>query len=373
MKHHMLSWPVAWLPVLLLCSLLGACGKPATPEVVTPLVDVFTVPVKNEQDLQKFPAVVQASDLTSLSFRVSGELTQIPVSSGQQVKKGDLIAKIDATDFELAVKDKKAKVALAKVSMQRAEKMVALKNMSQSTLDELEAKYSMAQADYEYARVLLTYVELKAPFDGIIASVPADNYQTTAPGQVVVTMHRIDKLEVKVNLPDVILALADSNNEERESITLDVSLDAYPGHVFKGRYKEHTTEQSSESKSYQLILELPRDPDRVALQGMPGSVEIDLAKLNAQNRMISVPLKAIVLPDAYPLTGGEKLLWRIKGDFSVEAIKVRAHGLADSAHIGVLGELNAGDKIAVSGLSYLKPGMKVRLVQSSAGNKEQTL
>ena len=352
---------------------ISGCSEPVIPVVKTPLVDVYTVPVKKHQDLQKFPAVLQASHLISLGFRVSGELIDIAVSSGQKVKKGDLIAKIDATDFELSVKDKQSKMQLAQVSMQRAKKMVELENMAQSTLDELEAKYRMAQAEYEYARVKLNYVALKAPFTGIIASVPADNYQTTAIGQVVVTLHRIDKVEVKVDLPDVILAAANRANTDRASIVLDLTLDAYPGFNFKARYKEHTTEQNQDSKNYLLILELSTDPTRVMLPGMPGSVEIDMAKLTTETIARKIPLQAIVLPDSYPLNSGERVLWRIKSDDSVEQVKVRTLGLADSANMEVFGDIKPGDRIATSGLMYLKSGVKVNVRPSSLNDKEMML
>ena len=361
MKNYNLN---VYANVILVFTLLVGCTDNSSFKVNTPLVETYTIPKKNTENLQNFPAIVSASDLTKLSFRVNGELVNLPASNGKEVKKGDLIAKIDPTTFELTVKDRKAKVEIAKLSMGRAEKMVALGNMAQSVFDELEAKYRVAKAQYEYAILQLSFVELRAPFDGIVANVPADNFQSTEIGQLVAIMHRTDKIEIKVDLPDVILAAADQNNDNRDNIKFDLILDAYPGHVFSTLYKEHTTEQTNQDKKYILVLEMPVDTQRLALQGMPGSVSIDLEKLKPKNVDINaVPIESVLLPDNISPNSGELLVWRVNKDSTVESVRVKSEGLSDSTFMNVLGDLHEGDQVVISGMMYLQDGLSVNVRQ----------
>ena len=342
-----------------LCLGLAACGEGALNEVKTPLVDTYVIPVKNNQDIQNLSAIVKASDYTQLSFRVNGELIKILVKSGEEVKKGQLLAKLDPTNFQLTVNDKKSKTELAKKSRERAAKMVELGNMAQSILDELDARYRVLKAEYAYAKLQLSYVELRAPFTGIVSSVPADNFQNTAIGQTVITMHSKDKVEIEVSLPDLILSAAQEHTD-KSNFEFNVLLDAYPDHVFKAHYKEHTAEQTTENKKYMLILEMPVDKERITWQGMPGNIQLDLAKLKMKNFPVyKVPVEAVTLPDYKSDEDLDRVVWRLLPDNTVEPVSVIAESIASLSLLNVSGELKAGDKIITQGMTYLTKGMKV--------------
>lgn len=351
------------ITVLFISIALISCGEQPNPIVKSPLVETYRLPERNKSNITKFPAVVSASDLSELSFRVSGELIELPAKSGQKVKKGDIIAKLDPTNFQLDLSDKKAKMDLAKVSMDRTKAMVDFGNMAQSVFDEFEAEYRVAKAKYELSMLRLSYVNLKVPFDGVLATVPADNFQSVARGELIATIHRTDKIEIKVDLPDAILAVADTTNDSRSKVVVDVTLDAYPEHVFKSYYKEHTTEQNQDNKSFELTLEMSQDLERTALQGMPGSVDIDMNNLKVTSTNYrKIPIEAVTLPDFYPSSSSERIIWRIKEDNTVEPVKVTTSGMADIDHIYVSGDFNSGDEIIVKGMFYLKDGLSVSRV-----------
>lgn len=346
--------------------MLTACSEQPPAEVKTPLVETYRIPVKNIENIKNLPAIVKASDFTLLSFRVKGELIDIAVRSGQVVKKGQLLAKLDPTNYQITVNDRKSKTELAKKSRDRAAKMVTFGNMAQSTLDELNARYRVAQADYEYAKLELSYVELRAPFDGIISSIPADNFQATMAGETVITMHSKDMVEIQVSLPDLILSAA-NNRKDKSKLVFDVLLDAYPEHVFKAHYKEHTTEQTDENKKYVLILEMPIDKERITLQGMPGNIKVDLARLKMKKiPTVSVPVEAVLLPDNENSEGLERIVWRVLPNNTVEPVTVKAQSLANLTALNVSGALKEGDVIITQGMTYLTKGMEVKIKNQGA-------
>lgn len=358
------------IAVLLNVLLLSACSEQVSYVIKEPLVKVYKIPEQPIHNFQKFPAIIQASDLTNLSFRVNGELTQISALSGQKVNQGQVLARLDPTSYELAVKDKKARLDLALVQKERAEKLVKLGSLAKSTYDELEAQYRIAKAEHQLALQNLKYTVLKAPFEGVIADVPADNFQNIATGEYILSMYRGDKVEVKIELPDVIFAAAEDKDVDSSEVELNVMLDAYPDTVFKAKYKEHTALQSEENKTFLLILEMPVVQEKLALQGMPGGVELDLASLNFKKTIInSVPVEAISLPDHINVQGNKSIVWRLTEGGEVESVEVESQGLDSHSHMEVVGPLNPGDLIVYKGLSYLKDGLKVNVYQQEEASE----
>ncbi|MCM2678925.1 efflux RND transporter periplasmic adaptor subunit [Echinimonas agarilytica] len=352
---------IFWGALCTSCLGLMACSDAPEHVVKAPLVEVIQLPQRNNSDVQTFPAVVRAKDLTHLGFRISGEIATLPVKNGQQVKQGEVLATLDATNYTLAVQDRKAKVDLSKVQMERSKVMVAQGNMAKSMYDELEAQYRMALAEYNIAKTNLAYVDLVAPFDGIISKVVLENHETVQPGASVVEMHRIDKVELSIDLPDYVVATARRSEDETEnrSLDIDVTLDSYRGETFKAKYIEHTAEQSATEKTYKLILEMPLLTNKPALQGMAGSIELDMSRLNLQfKENFLVPGEAVLVPDSIDLTTGKRVLWRLKPDNTVEQISVIVGGVKGKL-LEVSGDLTEGDMIITRGQNYLVDGMQV--------------
>lgn len=354
------------LQVCLIIPVLSGCEKIEIPKPLAPVVETYVIPENNYENVQHFPALIKASDYTSLSFRVSGEIVSVFVTSGSQVKKGEKIAILDDTDFILDVDNKRVKTEFAKVSMERAQKMVALNNMAQSTLDQLEAEYRIALTSYQLAQTKLGYTTLYAPFDGVIASIPTESFQNIQTGEQFTSMHRTDKLQVNIELPDVILAQASAKAtaEKASKRLFKVALDAYPDHTFTAYYQEHTLEQNNDSKSYQLILEIKQEGDKIILPGMPGSVSIDLSTFQAKLKVNKVPLAALVSKDDNDISKPQKIVWRMTEEQTVEPVEVLIGKFTEDSLVEVTSALKPGDIIAVSGLLYLKENTQVILADS---------
>ncbi|NTS77242.1 efflux RND transporter periplasmic adaptor subunit [Catenovulum sp. SM1970] len=347
------------------CISLVACTPAPTPQVSQVHVAVHQVPEVMSQKVRHFPAVIQASQYTNLSFQLNGELSELIAREGLRVKKGDLLAKLDDTQLKLTVNEKKAKSDLLKVQASRAKQMVDKGNMAKSTYDELAAQYKMALADYAYAKIQLGYVELRAPFDGIIANVAIENYQAASVGQPVVSIHREDQVEITVDLPDSLVSSIDDKKVKPQREEINVRLDAYPDHIFKAKYKEHTAEQSDEDRSFTLVLQMPFDKAKPALQGMPGSVELDLAKIERDQAYYAVvPLEAVTLPDSMPIDSFKRLVWRVV-DGKANAVEISMGRVVNISHVEVIGNIKAGDLVVTKGLQYLREGLPVEVVNNN--------
>ncbi len=119
--------------------------------------------------VRNFPGRIDANKKADLSFRVAGKLKELLVKEGDLVNKGDVIARLDATDFQITVNDKKSFYTRAFNDYKRGKLLVKYGNISKMDFDRLEANYLSAKAELSLASQQLAYTELKAPFGGTVA------------------------------------------------------------------------------------------------------------------------------------------------------------------------------------------------------------
>ena len=222
--------------------LLSACSQQeasATATVVHP-AKVFQISPASQSILRRFPAQVQAAERAALAFRVSGELLTLPAQAGKEVRQGDVLARLDPSDYQLRVDDRKARYELALSQFQRVKGLFELGQISQSQFDQAKAELDISKAALATARTDLSYTTLKAPFSGVIAEVYADNHQPVAGGKTLVMLQAKDQLEVRLQIPENLMAHI--AKKENTSYQPDVEFEALPGKRFRASYKEHTAQ-----------------------------------------------------------------------------------------------------------------------------------
>ncbi len=177
-----------WMGGSLLALMLAACGKQdAEPAAPIPVLVVQPGTVSG-QEVAAYPGEVHALQESPLSFRVGGNLVKRHVDAGQRVRKGDLLAELDAADFASQASASQAQLAAAEADLVRARDdqkryatLAEQQLVSQSTLDAQTAAFKAAQGQANAARANLAvarnqtgYAQLRAPADGVIASRQAE-------------------------------------------------------------------------------------------------------------------------------------------------------------------------------------------------------
>jgi len=103
----------------------AGCGeKPVKTEEVVRPVKIMTVGSEDDSSGRKFPGSVRASQRVDLAFNVSGTLAELPISEGNDVKKGDLLARLDRRDFKSNLASANAKHKNAKADYNRNAKLL---------------------------------------------------------------------------------------------------------------------------------------------------------------------------------------------------------------------------------------------------------
>jgi RND family efflux transporter MFP subunit len=185
--------------------LLVGCEKETkAPEPVRPVLSMVLEP--NQSDSAVVVGAVEARYKTDLAFRVLGRLTSRPFYVGDLVGAGQIVATIDATALELAVRSAKAdlvkaeaQLATARATEERQRTLITTDATTKQTVDNAEqaraaaeASVASAQADLTKAKEQLGYAQLKADFAGVVTAVSADVGQVVSAGQTVLTVARPD-------------------------------------------------------------------------------------------------------------------------------------------------------------------------------------
>ncbi|MBC7962053.1 MAG: efflux RND transporter periplasmic adaptor subunit [Steroidobacteraceae bacterium] len=178
----------------------------------------------------------------NVSFLVSGKVVFVGPREGEYVKKGQVLASIDPTDYQLPLAAAKAQTDQARIGYERAEdefkRMKMLydsKSLAPNDFQKYKAAYDSARQQYEQAaaseklsRKHLTDGTLSAPTSGYIAKRSIEPGDTASPGRVAFEIVQMDPVEVNVGVPETDVHLVKIG--QKAAITVP----ALPGKSFEG-------------------------------------------------------------------------------------------------------------------------------------------
>jgi len=349
----------------LLSLTLIACAEKhaADPRLEAPLVR--TIAVQNAQAASRsFSGIVSARVQSDLGFRVSGKVLQRLVDTGETVKSGQPLMRIDPVDLSLEVHAQEAAVVAARAQTKQAENdevryrdLVATGAVSASAYDQYKtgadaarARLNAAQARADVARNTLTYATLLADANGVVVETLAEPGQVVSAGQVVVRLAHSGPREAIVQLPETLRPKVGSEGkailygDARESapVTLRQLSDA----------ADHLT------RTYEARYVLG---SALASAPLGATVTIELSDNEAdETHSIQVPVSALFDP------GKGTGVWVVASSPARVAWRpVTVIGISDEAAV-VHGDLKPGDQIVSLGAQLLHDGQLVRLTDTDA-------
>lgn len=349
-----------YLPVMLVLLMLMGCEKPqaqSNERVVRP-VKLMTLQSANASALRQFPARVEASTRSNLSFRMAGELLELNVSPGQQVSEGDVIARIDDRNVQSALDSARSRLELAKAQLERMRYTLERGAVSQSQFDEAESEWRAARANFEQAQEQVTHTQLRAPYDGVIAQVPVDNRQIVQVQETVAVIQQPGQLDVVFHLPEQIVQRMPRSNDAPfgNGLAYEVRF-GNSDKPYLAQLASYTTQASAQSLAYEVTLTLPQPDDITLLDGMSANVRLDLSELQSTH---ATPVWHLP-PEAVSYAGDDPdqaQVWRFVESESVEAVPVNVGALTSNG-LEVSGELAAGDRIVAAGAHRLSADTQV--------------
>lgn len=346
--------------VTIIIFFLSACDRAPSEHIErVPFVRIFDVRNSVQLGVRTFPARIIASDRTPLAFKRSGQLQQLLVSEGEQVEQGQLIAELNSNDARLRLSDRDARFKLAQTQFNRYATLNANKVISRAELDIQRAARDSALAELKLAQEALRDMQIRAPFSGIIAEVTVHNYQVVQMGQSIAVLNSLDSLDVLFSIPENLFRIIDSNNIHYQPM---VQLNNLPNRYFSARYKEHTTDTTTNSLTYQMTLTMERPQGFPLLSGMSGSVKINLGNLANVTQASNIVVPAEAVFDRGNTPYNQSHVWVVKdkgGILFVEPRRVKIGQLTANG-IQIVSGLADGERIVAAHTRELRPNQEVR-------------
>jgi RND family efflux transporter MFP subunit len=346
--------------------ILQGCEKPVIePKQKVQLVKIDTVRLAEVAPQLMFPAVAAAADKSSLSFRLEGEITRIIIQPGDLVSKGQLLAQLDPTDFQLEVDDAQAQYGVADSQYRRSAKLVGKGYIAQSEIDELKAKRRIAKARLDIAKLNLTFTQLTAPIDGVVSHVPIKQFENVKVGQQVMNIHSIEMIDIQMQASDIIYSK--STAVDIETAKPGAKVVTADGSEYDALLKEYTTEPDPDIGSFIVTLTMPMPKDRFILDGMAVEVRADAKKLNIYEKDEPfIPLEAIFNEDGDSLARTQKFVWIVERNNTVSKRQIVTDKLMTEG-VRLLSGLAVGEKIVVAGGNRLREGQQIQVINAEVG------
>lgn len=357
--------PLAARRVFCLCALaalvttLVACSKAEAPQEPLRSVKLLTVAGSDLNLGGEYAAEVRARVESRLGFRVGGKLVQRPAEPGQRVAAGQLLALVDAQDFQLAAQAAQAQVSaaqsqrdLAAAEFKRFEALKAQNFISGAELERREASLKAADAALSQAKAQAQaqgnqagYARLTASHAGVITAVEAEVGQVVSAGQPVLRLaHDGPRDAVFAVSESAIMAI--KMGQSMQATVLST------GQTVQGTVREVAASADPVTRTYAVKLALA-----------PG-VALPLgATLNVRAPGVSdAAVSAIKLPtSALREEGQGTAVWVLDEATMTVNSQVVQLGRVDGNEVVVSSGLKPGQKVVSAGVHVLSPGQKVTI------------
>ncbi|MGF1680086.1 efflux RND transporter periplasmic adaptor subunit [Photobacterium minamisatsumaniensis] len=347
--------------IALSVALLQGCQEPPTEFEQKPLaVSTLTVSDPIDSQYRTFNGQVEAAENTPLAFRVEGELKGVMVRTGQLVKKGQLLAVLDADKFEQQQRDAKVQYGLASKQLERGRELYGKKMISKAEFDELTANQRLTKVAFDSANARLGYTRLIAPFDGVISDVPKESYEAVAPGETVLSLYQDDKIYINIPVSDNVIAMI--NPQQQVQGYQPLAQFGSDSQAFPVRYLKHTSELEPQTQTYRVWFEMPQLTSTI-LPGTSVSLNVNMAEAGLST------LQGYQLPMIALEAGrknGQFYVWKIV-DGQVARVEVAVEQINNQGAI-VSSGIDLGDVLVTSNLRKLRKNMMVSPIQRSADN-----
>lgn len=343
---------------VLLPFLIAACSDatPSTdPRTQPPLVRVGTVATSLQTE-RSFTGIVAARVQSDLAFRVPGKVLERLVDTGQTVKRGQPLMRIDPTDLRLALRAREEAVAAAKaLAYQTAEDEVRDRGLvaagavsasgydrSKAAAESAAAELNAAQALADVARNEMSYAVLFADADGVVVETFAEPGQVVGAGQIVARVAHGGRREVIIELPETLRPAIGSVGRA----TLYGS-----GLTGAAQLRQLSDAANRHTRTFEAryVLEAP-----LANAPLGSTISLQISD-GLSAAPLQVPMGAILDRGKGP---GVWLIEEETPRVTWRSVQIAAVG---DESVAVIGDVAAGDRVVALGAHLLHEGEQVRL------------
>ena len=339
--------------VVLVSALLGilSCGRKTdkTKERVPPLVDVVVA------EKSSFPANVEVNGLSlseemiELHPEISGRVTYLNLPDGAFVNEGTILVKINDADLQAQIEQQKVQLDLAVKTEKRLKTLLEVNGVNQSDYDAAISQVNLITANIKVLNAQIDKTVVRAPFSGRLGIRLVSPGAYVTPQTLLGTLQQTDKIKIDFTLPEFYANLVKVGN------------------IVLIETNESDGKQPAVISAIEPQINL--DTRNIKVRARLNSRNISPGEfvkvfLNKTEQGIAVPSNALI---PYASSNQVVVIKNSKATFvNVET------GLRNADMVDLLGGVEAGDTIVVSGVLFVRPNAVVKIREVRAHLVENT-
>ncbi|GEC70575.1 membrane fusion protein, multidrug efflux system [Flavobacterium flevense] len=338
---------------------LAACGKKEqqTAPVILPY-KVTAVTESNTTLLSEYPATLEGITDIDIRAKVDGYIEKIYIQEGQEVKKGQLLFKLETQTANQEAAAAKAKVAAAQVEVNRLKPLVERNIISDVQLETAKANLASAKSTYQSIVAKINYASIKSPVNGIVGTLPLRlgsyvSSQTTEPLtriSDVSTIYAYFSMNEKQQL-DITMNAEGKSFQEKITKMPAVNLILSNGMEYeqKGKIETFSGQANTQTGSFNVRASFPNS-NKLLRSGGTGIIQIPTYLKD----VIIIPQNATLeLQD-------KRIALVVDKENKVKAVPIEVRAIPGGKFFVVDNGLNVNDKILIEGVGIVTEGTEIK-------------
>jgi membrane fusion protein, multidrug efflux system len=356
-KYALLALIPAAILVFAVIRLISAAGPAAQKKQPVPLVQLATPTRMDVTYALEYDGDVLPIRQANIFSRVTGMLEQVYTDMGHTVQRGQLMALIDTSQAHQAELQTAAAFANAKATEHRVQDLAKRNLASEQDLDNAVSALRTAEANYESARIQLSYSKITAPFHGYVTkrwldpgAIVSSNPVVGNSNTTIFTLMDIDTVRIDINVLDADIAKV---AEAKRAI---VTLNTLPGREFTAIVARSAQAINTVTRTMPVEILIPNRDQAIK----PGSFAHVRLVLGEHPQALTVPPESVLKDStgSYVLTVNDSIAIR----------KPITPGVIENGRMEVQDGLADNDRVIVIGQNFAKPKGKVHVVAATSSH-----
>jgi membrane fusion protein (multidrug efflux system) len=346
----------ALVPGLILLAAAG-CGKkeaaqepPVRATIPVRVLQAGTPAASETSQATQYSGTVAEGAGTTVSFQVSGTITQLPIEEGQRVRKGQLLAALDGTAYQEQYNAQLAQQRLAEDTYRRTKEVFDQGSVAEARLVQARQQAEQARASARATYQNVAHTRLYAPIDGYIGTKQVDAGAVASPGAPVATIVQLRQVKVDVAVPESEI------NRLHKGDAASVRVAAVGNKVLRGRLDDISPVADAQAHTFSVSVLLLNAEGQLK-PSMTAKVSFDGAArpVGSPVRQLVLPVRAVQLDEQ-----GHHFVYLVQGR------KVRWHEVQTGELVGdglaVTSGLDPQDQVVVEGYHKLYDQASVKII-----------
>jgi membrane fusion protein (multidrug efflux system) len=287
----------------------------------------------------------RASQVIDIKPKADGTIVEIVYEAGKRLEQGDVLFRLDDAIQKADLAEAQASLAKAQQALKRGRTLKQSRVMATATLEDLEAARAAAQAQVDRAAQRLADRTIRAPFAGTPSIRRVDLGAQVGSDTVLTRLENLSPMLVEFQVPEQFFSIA------RPGLMAGATTPAWPGKTFTATLSEVDTSIDPVSRTFRVRAQVPNESVELA-SGMFMRLTLQLSS----DGVVMIPEQSITMEEGTPFVF-------VVRDGKVERRDVQTGG-REPGWVQITDGLTLGEEIVVSGISKVRPGGAVKVVNA---------